>query len=50
MEPLLIFCIVGIIVSLAMLIYGVQGYIRGRKMFNSYMEAMAKYLREEANK
>ena len=46
----MIFCIVGLVVSISMLIYGVRGYIRGRKMFNSYMEAMAKYLREEANK
>lgn len=50
MEPLLIISIVGLVISIAILIYVIRGYIRGRKMFNSYMLAMSKYLKEEANK
>lgn len=47
MEPLLIFSIVGVIISIAILVYGIQGYFRGRKLINSYMLAMSKYLKEE---
>lgn len=47
MEPLLIFSIVGVVISVSILIYYIQGYIRGYKMFNSYMLAMSKYLKKE---
>ena len=50
MDPLLIFCTVGLVISLVSLIYAIRVYIRGRKAFNRFMEAINIYLKEEAKK
>lgn len=48
MEPLLIFSIVGVVISMTLLICGIRGYFRGRKLYNDFIEAMNNYLKEEA--
>jgi hypothetical protein len=50
MEPLLILSLGGALVSFMALIFGVREYVRGYKMFNDYMEAINKYLKEEVTK
>ncbi len=50
MEPLLLLSLGGALVSFIALIFGIREYVRGYKMFNDYMEATSKYLKEEAKK